>query len=441
MQRELRNLTNFGHDSSKEIVVDDIKNLSKAEQAEIIATKFAEVSQEYNEIKREDTEIPEFSDEDIPQIEESEVVKALSEIDDSKSNVKDDVAAKFLKRFATELGKPVTDVINSSIRQGQWPDIFKMEMVTPVPKVLPPKNVEDLRNISGLLNLDKKAEKIIAKLMISDMKKKLDPSQFANQKGLGIQHYLVKFLDRILRAIDKNEKSAVLATLVDWKQAFSRQCPILGVKSFIQNGVTPALIPLLINYFQGRQMKVKWQGEISKPRVLKGGGPQGSTFGIWEYLSQSNTNSDFISESDKFKFVDDLTFLEIIYLMNVGLASYNSKQHIPSNVPVHNQFLPAQHLRSQKDLEKIGEWTNKQKLNLKKTKNMIFNYSRKYKFSTQLSLENEDIETVKEAKLLGTVITDDLKWNKNTAAIVKKKPMEGCNYLTKKQILQTIQMI
>ena len=122
------------------------------------------------------------------------------------------------------------------------------------------------------------------------------------------------------------------------------------------------------------------------------------------------------------KVTNDLTFLEIIYLMNVGLASYNSKQHIPSNVPVHNQFLPAQHLRSQKDLEKIGEWTKKQKmrLNLKKTKNMIFNYSRKYKFSTQLSLENEDIETVKEAKLLGTVITDDLKWNKNTAAIVKK---------------------
>ena len=73
----------------------------------------------------------------------------------------------------------------------------------------------------------------------------------------------------------------------------------------------------------------------------------------------------------------------------------------------------SQHLRSQKDLEKIGEWTKKQKmkLNLKKTKNMIFNYSRKYKFSTQVSLEHENIETVKEAKLLGTIITDDLKWN------------------------------
>ena len=144
-------------------------------------------------------------------------------------------------------------------------------------------------------------------------------------KRVWVFNTIFKSIDRILRAIDKNEKSAVLATLVDWKQTFSRQCPILGVKSFIQNGVRPALIPILIDYFQGRQMKVKWQGQKSKPSILKGGRPQGSTFGIWEYLSQSNTNTDFISESDKFKFVGDLTFVEIIYLLNFGLSTYDLK--------------------------------------------------------------------------------------------------------------------
>ena len=49
-------------------------------------------------------------------------------------------------------------------------------------------------NISGLLNLDKISEKIISKLMVSDMRKQIDPSQFANQKGLSIQHYLVKMI-------------------------------------------------------------------------------------------------------------------------------------------------------------------------------------------------------------------------------------------------------
>ena len=159
----------------------------------------------------------------------------------------------------------------------------------------------------------------------------------------------MKFLDRIHNGLEKSthgDVCAILATLVDWKQAFPRQCPTLGVQSFVKNGVRPALIPLLINYFQGRRMKVKWQVEESSERKLKGGGPQGSTFGLWEYLSQSNTNADCVSESDRFKFVDDLSFLELIYLLQVGLASYNIKQHIPSNIPVHNQVIPVTKIKS-----------------------------------------------------------------------------------------------
>ena len=75
-------------------------------------------------------------------------------------------------------------------------------------------------------------------------------------------------------------------------------------------------------------MKVKWHGELSEKRKLRGGGPQGSTFGIWEYLSQSNSNADCLDVEDCFKFVDDLTFIEAIQLLNVGLATYNFKNHL-----------------------------------------------------------------------------------------------------------------
>ena len=174
-------------------------------------------------MKTGDIEVPEFCDDDIPQFTEEQVKAVLSEMDTKKSNVKGDVPARILKQFAGELSRPVTVVINSSLRQGIWPNIYKLEIVTPVPKVFPPMDIEQLRNISGLLNLDKVAEKLISKLMISDMKVKMDPSQYANQKGLSINHYLIKFIDRILEALDKGESCAVLATLVDWKQAFPRR--------------------------------------------------------------------------------------------------------------------------------------------------------------------------------------------------------------------------
>jgi hypothetical protein len=170
------------------------------------------------------------------------------------------------------------------------------------------------------------------------------------------------------------------------------------------------------------KVKVKWHNELSDARELKGGGPQWSTFGIWEYLSQSNDNANCVEESERFKFVDDLTFLEVIYLLNVGIASYNVRQHVPSNIPTHNQIIPSNNLKSQQNLHVINEWTKKKKmkLNVKKTKNMIFNFTEKNQFTTSLSVDDQSVEVVKETKLLGTHITQDLKWNKNTAEIVKK---------------------
>ena len=59
-------------------------------------------------------------------------------------------------------------------------------------------------------------------------------------------------------------------------------------------------------------------------------------------------------------------------------------------------------------------------LNQKKTKVMIFNYTDNYKFTTRLELENEYLEVVDKAKLLGVIITNDLKWDENTSSLVKR---------------------
>ena len=141
-------------------------------------------------------------------------------------------------------------------------------------------------------------------------------------------------------------------------------------------------------------MQVKWHGVKSKVRELNSGGPQGATFGIWEYLSQSNDNSECISESDKFKFVDDLSFLEIIQLLSVGLASYNIRAQIPSNIPTHNQIIVSDNLKSQNYLNEINVWTKNQKMRLNeaKTKDIIFNFSKKYQFTTDLSVNEKKLK-------------------------------------------------
>ena len=172
-------------------------------------------------------------------------------------------------------------------------------------------------------------------------------------------------MHRILSVLDNNSKGdifAVVANLIDWNNAFPRQCPKLGVESFINNGVRPSLIPVLVNYFQDRQMSVKWHGCRSAPKDIKGGGPQGATLGLLEYLSQSNNSADCVQVADRFKFIDDLTILEIVNLLTVGITSYNLKMQVPSDLPTHNQFIPPENLTSQNWLNTINEW-NKNKNN------------------------------------------------------------------------------
>ena len=144
----------------------------------------------------------------------------------NKATVPGDVPVKLIKFFAAYLAEPLADIINTSIKRGEYPNIYKFEVSTPVPKVYPPQKISQLRNISGLLTFDKVMEKLL-----SDMENKMDKDQFGNQKGFSINHYLIKMIHRILTVFDNNsrrEAFAVIANMIDWNSAFPRQCPTLG---------------------------------------------------------------------------------------------------------------------------------------------------------------------------------------------------------------------
>ena len=178
------------------------------------------------------------------------------------------------------------------------------------------------------------------------------------KKGISVNHYLVKMINEILVNVDRNttsEKFAVFCTMVDWKQAFDRQCPKLGVCSFMRNGVRKDIIPVLIIYFENRRMIVKWHGIESSMRMLNGGGPKGALWGILEYLAQSNNNTDYISPNRKFKFIDDLSILEIINLLSIGISSYNFTQHVASDIPENGYFIHPGNLETQQHVQRISD--------------------------------------------------------------------------------------
>ena len=52
---------------------------------------------------------------------------------------------------------------------------------------------------------------------------------------------------------------------------------------------------------------------------------------------------------------------------------------------------------------------------------MIFNYTDNFQFSTRMNINGEHFYTIEKTKLLGTIITNNLKWDDNTRETIKKQ--------------------
>ena len=155
---------------------------------------------------------------------------------------------------------------------------------------------------------------------------------------------------------------------------------------------------------------------------MPGSGAMGSNIGNLEFDSQTNHNADCIPEENRFKFVDDLSCLEILNLISLGISPFNVQEQVPNDLPEHGQFVDNQRLKSQLYLNEINRWTENQEMILseKKTKAMIINFTDKYQFHTRLKLKGQNVEIVDQMKILGTIITNKLSWNENCDMLVRK---------------------
>ena len=417
---KLKRMSGQETNPQSDIMIKELMGLDDKQQAECIADHYASISNLYQPVKNENFEeyLKNISSKP-PNIGPFKVLKTIRKMRKNAATVKGDLPMKIISEFADDFTLPLTHIINTCLQEGKYPNIWKNEIVTPAPKVFPPEKLKHLRKIAGLFNFSKITDKIISEYLIADMAATRDKSQYGNEKGLSVQHYLIKMLHQILIALDTNNQSqsfAVILNMIDWSQAFDRLSHKLGVQSFIDNGVRPSLIPTLISFFQNRTMVVKWKDQFSSSRPLPGGGPQGGTLGIIEYTSQTNDNTDFLNESDKYKFIDDLSVLEVINLILQGISTYNPKQQVPSDIAIGNKFIHSDHLQSQTYLDRISDWTNNKEmlLNCDKSKYMIFNFSKNYQFNTRLYLENSLLDQISETILLGVVIPNNQAWHSNT---------------------------
>ncbi len=91
----------------------------------------------------------------IPIMSEDQVLKFLGDLDETKTTGKDGVSANLLKMAAHVLAKPLTNILNLSIKTDQFPTQWKTGRVTPIHKSGDRSDQNNFRPINILCTFSK----------------------------------------------------------------------------------------------------------------------------------------------------------------------------------------------------------------------------------------------------------------------------------------------
>ena len=182
-------------------------------------------------------------------------------------------------------------------------------------------------------------------------------------------------------------------------------------------------------------MILRYKDTQSSRHSMPGGSPQGALLGVLLYLvyvsdigmnlpslppqisgvtdlpSVSFPPDPAVSEDEaRLKFVDDLSLAEKITL-DSQLETLGDSLILNSSKSL---------LQSRLNELSLSAKYHSMKLNLKKTKIITFNFTRKHSFIPNLLLEGTQLDVVQNTKLLGLTVTNDGRFDMNTKIMVSK---------------------
>ena len=158
---KVKRMSGISSESDKDHV-DSLSTLSVEQQANSLVNYFSTTRNKFQPINKDD-----YSEYFSPQnmsscsenfISSEEIIQVIGQINKKSAALKNDIPIKLLSKFSCHISKPLCHIINTMFEFGEYPNLWKNEVITPIPKVFPSKSESDLRPISGALNFAKVAD-------------------------------------------------------------------------------------------------------------------------------------------------------------------------------------------------------------------------------------------------------------------------------------------
>lgn len=325
-------------------------------------------------------------------VESHEIVNAMFSV---KSNAMglDNISIKFLKIMLPLALSLYKHIFNSIIDTTIYPSLWKYVKVIPIKKKSSSASLTNLRPISLLCSLSKVFEKLISSqisIFLNDMSF-LSPFQSGFRKNHSTNTALLKVHDDISQAIDK--KGIAVLLLIDFAKAFDRVSHTKLLQKLCNSfQFSNAAARLIESYLQDRFQAVFCNSSLSPFEPIKSGVPQGSILGPLLFSIFINDLPVVLQHCSVHMFADDVQ----LYLC------------VTKNI-CHREIA----LKINSDLNKIYEWScrNKLPINSTKTQALLINKFRVSIGPIEIHINHEQIDFVNQVKNLGVVFTHNLDWD------------------------------
>lgn len=302
------------------------------------------------------------------------------------------------------------NIVNDSLRMSVYPEMWKIGIITPIPKKEGSDNLNNLRPITILPFLSKLLERVVCKQLVQhcDVNNIIPYCQSGFRQYHSTTTALLKIVDDILKAWD--EDKITMLVLLDLTKAFDMIDHTLLLAKLRHVGVGNASAwfqSYLVNRPQGVKLEKHGKITLSDFRINTKGVPQGSILGPVLFII-------YIFDAEK-------------QLENSMVHNYADDTQIYTSFSINESNISLEGLNS--DLEKLNTWfgTHCLKINPRKSKAIAFGpHTRRQQYvnhskssPVKLTLNGEVLEVCENARNLGIIMDGSLSFTAHVNSLIK----------------------
>ena len=252
-----------------------------------------------------------------------------------------------------------------------------------------------LRPISLTPILSKIAEEYVVDTYVKPaVLSNIDLQQFGTVPKSSTTHALISMIHSWAKSTDGNG-STTRVVLFDFRKAFDLIDHHVLARKLSAYDIPRSISCWIIDFLMDRKQRIKLSRDcFSEWEAVPAGVPQGTKLGPWLFLIMINDLS--VADKTLWKYVDDTTLAESV--------SRNETNYMQLRVD---------------ELVRQSEADGFQ-LNESKCKELRISFSRSGSSVDHITINDKQIEAISSAKLLGVVVSDNLRWNAHVESICKK---------------------